>query len=115
MIKNLSEQRPSRTPVWRIFLLAIALLVNLMLLWRLIRGPQSLISYKDLSTQHDALTQQIADLDKVNAGLTREIRLLQSDNKYVEKMIRHRLNFVKENEILYLFTEPEKNSAETKN
>ena len=54
--------------------------------------------YAELLKERDAF-------DAVNAGLSREIRLLQSDEKYVEKMIRQRLNFVRSNEILYLFTE----------
>ena len=39
------------------------------------------------------------------ADLSREIRLLQTDDSYVEKMIRQRLNYVRKNEILYLFDE----------
>ena len=68
-------------------------------------GPQSLVSYRELASQYAELLKERDGFDVVNAGLSREIRLLQSDEKYVEKMIRQRLNFVRSNEILYLFTE----------
>ena len=58
-------------------------------------GPQSLVSYRELASQYAELLKERDGFDVVNAGLSREIRLLQSDEKYVEKMIRQRLNFVR--------------------
>lgn len=95
----------TRSVFWKTIILAIALMVNGALLFRLVWGPQSLVSYQELAAQHAALLKEIEGFDTVNAGLSREIRLLQSDEKYVEKMIRQRLNFVRNNEILYLFTD----------
>ena len=63
-----------------------------------VAAAESRFLYAELLKERDGF-------DVVNAGLSREIRLLQSDEKYVEKMIRQRLNFVRSNEILYLFTE----------
>ena len=79
--------------------------VNVVLASRLLWGHQSLVSYRELASQYAELLKERDAFDAVNAGLSREIRLLQSDEKYVEKMIRQRLNFVRSNEILYLFTE----------
>ena len=45
------------------------------------------------------------------AALSREIRLLKTDPAYVEKVIRQRLNYVRKNEILYLFDKSRENSA----
>lgn len=89
--------------VWKAGILAIALLVNVTLGIRLFWGPQSISSYNHLKKQQAALQAELDTRDVVNAGLSREIRLLQTDGRYVEKMIRQRLNYVKENEILYLF------------
>ena len=47
-----------------------------------------------------------ADLEKkqkANQDHSQEIRLLQYDDKYLEKGKRNRMNFVRENEILYIF------------
>ena len=94
----------SWSTVWKTGILAVALLVNLTLGVRLFWGPQSLSSYHHLKTQHAALQADLVAQDGVNAGLSREIRLLQNDARYLEKKIRQRLNYVKENEILYLFS-----------
>ncbi len=101
-----------KTALWKKCVLAIAILVNVALVCRLFYGTQSIVSYRELVAQHTELTREIERYNVVNAALSQEIRLLQSDEKYLEKMIRQRLNFVRENEILYLFTE-EKDAAET--
>lgn len=89
--------------VWRRFLLCLSLAVNALLLYRFVWGTNGLVDYQSLKKQGKMLEQRISELDKANLALSREIRLLQSDDKYNEKMIRKRLNFVKDNEILYLF------------
>lgn len=102
-----SEPGRSRTriPVWKLLILGIALTVNATLFSRLAWGPQSVIAYRELSEQQTVLEEKIAAADADNAAVSRQIRLLQSDDKYVEKMIRRRLNFVRDNEILYLFSD----------
>ena len=95
----------SKATIWKLLILALAVTVNVILVSRLLWGPQSLVSYRELASQHAELLKERDSFDAANAGLSREIRLLQSDEKYVEKMIRQRLNFVRGNEILYLFTE----------
>ena len=94
----------SKATLWKVFILILAIIVNVVLASRLL-WPQSLVSYRELASQYAELLKERDGFDVVNAGLSREIRLLQSDDKYVEKMIRQRLNFVRSNEILYLFTE----------
>lgn len=60
-------------------------------------------AYRNLKEQHQILELQSKELDERNIALSREIRLLQTDEKYQEKIIRKRFNFVKDNEILYIF------------
>ncbi len=103
-IYSKSHSRDSRPAFWKTLILVVAIVVNATLIFRLFWGPQSIVSYRELVAQYADLTQEIERYDAVNAALSREIRLLQSDEKYVEKMIRQRLNFVRSNEILYLFT-----------
>ena len=101
---NVRVAEPSgKTALWKTVILALAFVVNATLAWRLAWGPQSVISFRELKAQHVALVDEITRLDAINANLTSEIRLLQSDDRYVEKIIRQRLNFVRDNEILYLF------------
>lgn len=83
----------SKATLWKVFILILAIIVNVVLASRLLWGPQSLVSYRELASQYAELLKERDGFDVVNAGLSREIRLLQSDEKYVEKMIRPRLEF----------------------
>ena len=88
----------------------VSLVLNLVLLCNLIWGENGAISYNELRDRCRNLEERIARTGEENLALSKEIRLLQSDEKYIEKVIRNRLNFVRENEILYIF--PGETSAE---
>ena len=103
MTQRAANTGSSWSMLWKTIILVIALIVNVTLGIRLFWGPQSLSTYHQLKKQQAALQAELSMQDVTNAGLSREIRLLQTDGRYVEKMIRQRLNYVKENEILYLF------------
>lgn len=87
----------------RRIVLIVSLVLNCVLLYNLVWGERGAIAYKKLKTQCDALEEKIQQVGADNLELSKEIRLLQSDEKYIEKTIRNRLNFVKNNEILYIF------------
>lgn len=66
------------------------------------------MQYRDIKRQYQELQRKISDLDAENVSLSRQIRLLESDNKYYEKMIRQRLHYLRSNELLYIFdTKPD--------
>jgi len=89
---------------WRRLLLSFLLVINAVLVYRLIwSDTQGILAYKALKEHLVALESRVKELDEKNVAISREIRLLQSDEKYLEKIIRQRLNFVKDNEILYIF------------
>jgi cell division protein FtsB len=83
--------------------LAASLLLNLVLCYNLVWGKSGAIAYMDLRSRCEILENRIASAGEQNLALSREIRLLQSDAQYIEKTIRNRLNFVRGNEILYIF------------
>jgi cell division protein FtsB len=85
------------------FILVVSIAVNAALLFDLIWGQQGIIEYKKLYEQCRMLEERIAGLETDNIHLSKEIRLLQSDDKYVEKVIRNRLHFIRDNEIRYIF------------
>lgn len=90
---------------WRVFILLTLGIANVVLFYRMVWSPNGILAFKDLKEQHAALVAKVAELDRSNVQLSREIRLLQSDNAYVEKMIRQRLHYVRDNEVLYLFND----------
>lgn len=95
----------------RRLVLAVSLLLNLTLFYNLIWGESGAISYNELRERCRALEERISRTNEVNIALSKEIRLLQSDDEYIEKMIRNRLNFVRSNEILYIF--PDETAVES--
>lgn len=87
----------------RVIIVALLLLINLLLLFRLIWSDQGVIAYLDLKTRYEALQQKIDNVDGESLNLSQEIRRLKSDKAYQEKVVRERMNFVKKDEILYIF------------
>lgn len=83
--------------------LALVLLLNAALFSRLMWGENSIHAWKALREKQQDISQELVQLDARRASLSREIRLLKTDPDYVEKVIRQRLNYVRKNEILYLF------------
>lgn len=101
--------------IWKAVILGLALIVNLTLFYRLIWGTQSLLVYKDLRARHAELSSEVERYDALNAALSQDIRLLQSDSKFAEKAVRQRLNFVRDNEVIYLFNDERESSGVTAN
>jgi len=88
---------------WKVFLITALGVLNVALFYRMIWSPYGLLVYQKLRQEHIQLEMQVQALDKQNLALSHEIRLLRSDDSYVEKMIRRRLHYVKDNEVLYVF------------
>ena len=65
----------SKATLWKVFILILAIIVNVVLASRLLWGPQSLVSYRELASQYAELLKERDGFDVVNAGLSREIRL----------------------------------------
>ena len=95
---------------WKVFILTALGVLNLVLFYRMIWSPYGIMAYHELRQEHEYLEKQVYELDQTNLALSREIRLLRDDAGYVEKMIRQRLHYVKENEVLYLFTDAQSTS-----
>ncbi len=87
----------------RVFLLLFLGVINLVIFGRMLWGSTGLIEYMALKNQYAQLREKAASLDAQNLALSRSIRLVKSDNQYMEKMIRQRLHYLRDNEILYLF------------
>jgi len=87
----------------RIVLVALLLIINLVLVIRLIWSDQGVFAYLELKGRYDALQQKIDDVDERSLDLSQEIRRLKSDKGYQERIVRERMNFVKKDEILYIF------------
>ncbi|GAB7080711.1 FtsB family cell division protein [Megalodesulfovibrio paquesii] len=93
-------------------LLGVALVaVNLVLGYSLFAGEHGLFSYLELRGRQAELAQRKAAIDEKSLALSNEIRLLKEDRVYIEKIIRQQLNYIRPNEVLYLFPGPEETDA----
>lgn len=99
----------------RNIVVAVLVAVNVLLLARLLFSDQSIFAYSSLKERHEELTRRLQEVEEQNVELSREIKRLKSDRKYQEKVVRERLNFVREDEILYVFPEDGQTGGEAKN
>ncbi|UZP68271.1 septum formation initiator family protein [Desulfovibrio mangrovi] len=88
---------------WKRIVLGGLIALNIFLFVRMLVSDQGLFAYRELKADYIALEEQLAEVQQKNLALSQEIRLLQSDSGYIQRVIRQRLNFVKDNEILYIF------------
>ena len=105
MNKKHSSVSSSASFFWKYTILALALMMNVTLAYRLFHGEQSVAVWRSLKATSSHLEGELHNLDLRRTELSREIRLLQTDSAYLEKIIRQRLNYVRSNEILYLLDE----------
>lgn len=104
---NLKKSQVREKTLFRVVLLIALGVLNVVLFTRMVWGPSGLVEYHSVKNMHVELDNRISQLDKANARLSREIRLLQTDNAFTEKMIRQHLHFLRDGEIIYLFDESE--------
>jgi len=88
----------------RRILLGVLIFLNLFLLFRLIWSDQGIFAYMNMRKRNAKLEAQLSEIDQKSLELSNEIRRLKSDRSYQEKVIRERMNYVKENEVLYIFS-----------
>lgn len=91
--------------MWRYLVLFLALILNAVFLSALIWGEHGLASYEHLRGEYGTLKAEIHELEEQQQELERRLGLLQNDDAYIEKMIRKHLKFVKDNEVMYDFSE----------
>ena len=92
-------------------LLALSVLLNVLLISYLLFNDSGLQNYQTLRADILKLTNEQSSLDDKAYLLSHEIRLLQSDALYIEKVVRERLGFVDPNEILYVFPHSKKKTT----
>lgn len=86
-------------------LLGASIALNVALAGNMIWGGQGLMAYRALEREILALRDGLNSLQEKNFALSREIKLLRSDDKYIEHMVRKRQHFVRDNEIWYIFSD----------
>lgn len=98
--------------LWKRLFLVFIIVLNLFLVYRLLWSDQGVFAYLELKDRYAELSTRIEQLDQESLELSREIRLLSADGPYIERMIRQEMHFVRDDEVLYLLSEPAADAAE---
>ena len=100
----------TKSNCWKIIIVTAAVVINASIFSSLLWGSNSMYTWKALKEKRSAMETELAALNTERSNLSREIRLLKNDPSSVEKIIRQRLNYVKQNEILYIFEDSDASS-----
>ena len=86
-------------------LLPVALaVVNVLLFYNLLWSKNGLLAFNKLKNDQAQMAQKVEEVSGKSLDLSQEIRWLKSDRTFTEKIIRSRMNFLKDNEVLYIFS-----------
>jgi cell division protein FtsB/cell division protein DivIC len=87
----------------RRLLLTLVLTCNAILLYNLIWSDKGFFAYLDLKSHQKQLRDRLETLSSKSLDLSQEIRWLKSDRGFTEKVTRSHMNYLKDNEIIYIF------------
>ncbi|MBQ7618316.1 MAG: septum formation initiator family protein [Desulfovibrio sp.] len=87
----------------RVILFVTLGLINVTLFFLMVWGQNGLMTLRELKSQRHSLEEQLGELENRGMQLSQEIRLLKTDKDYQERMIRQRLRYIRDNEIVYIF------------
>ena len=76
---------------------------NLALWYLLFLGDQGVSAYRETKARHDDLVARVGEVNHKSIELSQDIRLLKTDREHMERAVRAQTNYVRGNEILYLF------------
>ena len=78
------------------------------LLWVLFAPGRGLLHYLKLHREMATLAEENARLEAKNVELAEDIKKLQSDNAYLERVAREKHGLLKKDEMVFDFKKPEK-------
>lgn len=68
-------------------------------------GDRGIVHMWQLSAQKAELVQELEALEAMNDGLRREISALRSDRHYIERVARTELGMVRDDELVFQFSD----------
>lgn len=95
--------------------LAVTLVaVNIVLAHSLFLGDAGMPAYLRLKQQKQRLETKIQDLQDERVSLSSKIRLMERDPAFTERVIRERINYVREGEVVYFVSDPAQARAQSR-
>ena len=102
--------KPAETGSGRNFPWGLVGIIVIMLAFAMF-GNRGIIHIFKLKRQQAALEEQLAQVEVVNDGLRKEISSLNSDRHHLERMARSQLGMVREDEVVYQFSDRQRATA----
>lgn len=96
----------NKKKIWKIPLIVFLFSLPVIVLLGYI-GDRGLIRLYNAETERQAYIEKIRSLIKENEELLQEVQRLRNDMKHIESVARKELNLIKQNEIIYRFSNDE--------
>lgn len=84
--------------------LGLLVVVNLILAHRIFFGEQSLFGYLDTRGRLEEHRRQLEKVERAQREMAQEVEWLKSDRRTIEAAIRKEMNYLKDTEVVYLFS-----------
>jgi cell division protein FtsB len=88
------------------FAIVAAAAVSLALVVAILFGSRGVLHLRALVGEETAIKQRIAGLLEENQRLRTQVRQLRDDDRYLERLAREQLGFVRPGEVVYRFAAP---------
>jgi len=87
-------------------LIAGAVLVGIIALWKFVVGEMGVVKYYRMSAHARELRNEIGHLKKDNARLSKEVTALKTDAAFLERMARDKIGLARPGEVVYYYGDP---------
>jgi len=89
-------------------LIIVLLMLNAFMLYKLFWTQSGALHYMEIKKAYEQLEEKNQALIEENKQLSRTIMALRNDKAHIEEAIRKEMGYVKENEVIYFFSEDQK-------
>jgi cell division protein FtsB len=94
------------------FALAAAAAVSVALIAAILFGSRGVLHLRGLQAEERGIKQRIAGLLLDNERLRSQLHQLRTDDRYLERLVREQLGFVRPGEIVYRFPDRARRAPE---
>ena len=87
-------------------LIAGAVLVGIIALWKFVVGEMGVVKYYRMSAHASDLRDEIERMKKDSARLSKEVAALKTDAAFLERMARDKIGLARPGEVVYYYGDP---------
>jgi len=103
---NLRTLSSARTVWTKRLLIAGAVLIGSIALWKFVVGEMGVVKYHRMSAYARDLKNEIEHMKKENVLLSKEVAALKTDAAFLERMARDKLGLARPGEVVYYYGDP---------